>query len=593
MSFHLGDLIHDITPHLLVHIDISVIHIGITTIPDRGRIIRCHARKPEIVILGSRTGLTNVIHTGLHPCILTGTTGHNVPHRLDQLPAGSCFHGRMGPFRIIRIRIVDHQISVMVINLGIINRFSVNAQVCDGRIRCSQFQIRNTEGDTSQCQRLVDIRHDIAVTCSIVIHDGGEAVIDQIIIRHLRGQLRNGLDRDDIHGITNRYSQRIHATISVVPVMNFDAVLVFVWRIVKTCSQTSAGIDVRSEGCQHLKCGTRLPLRHGSAVESEVCLLLSTSSVKRLHIARMLIQNGEGHLRLRRKTDILRQEGRTRLLHHHFLIGFGRRTGLTLIRINVIVFVIPRQYTVVADHGIVIIVVLGLPVRIQQCQLVIQRHRVLPGEILFVVIQRVIHDVLDLHILNGIHTVSAVVKLIPGLRGGHAVDLHEIVPKLEHHGIHVIGVIAGLLLTVGGHTFHAIIYIVIQSGHILCFRNIAQLLHLVEHILPTDRIVLRIQNRIITVRVLSDPGDHGDLRKCQIHNGFVEVAVCRSFHTADALSQINRIQIILHDLFLGVPLLQLDGQILLLHLSGQPLHEGLLIHTDIEDMVLDQLLRNG
>ena len=97
-------------------------------------------------------------------------------------------------------------------------------------------------------------------------------------------------------------------------------------------------------------------------------------------------------------------------------------------------------------------------------------------------------------------------------------------------------------------------------------------------------------NRIITIRVLCDSCDNRHLRNGKISAGLIKVSVCSGFDTIYTLSQVNGIQVSLHDLLFCVYLLEIHGKILLLNLTFNLLYLCGLVHTNVENLVLYELL---
>ena len=100
-------------------------------------------------------------------------------------------------------------------------------------------------------------------------------------------------------------------------------------------------------------------------------------------------------------------------------------------------------------------------------------------------------------------------------------------------------------------------------------------------------------DRIEARRILGDPGDDRALREVQVPHVLVEILPRRGFYPVGSRSEIDGVEVILEDqVLIADPFLQLQGEILLLHLALERVEQSLLLRPSREHIVLKKLLRD-
>ena len=194
----------------------------------------------------------------------------------------------------------------MIHDAGIELGLNIGSAVGDGRVGSVQLIVCNALGQTAQRQGLLDIRVDLAVDF-LLIDQRCEAEALEIVKAQCRGDVRQSLDGDDIHGILNTDAQRRDAAVGLaVPVPAGCAVFEIEGRVVLGVRQCHAGrIERRRVGGDNLEGRSGLSGRIRRAVQRPVCGLLAAAADHGDHIAGGLILNGQRNLRLRRETHAL------------------------------------------------------------------------------------------------------------------------------------------------------------------------------------------------------------------------------------------------------------------------------------------------
>ena len=135
--------------------------------------------------------------------------------------------------------------------------------------------------------------------------------------------------------------------------------------------------------------------------------------------------------------------------------------------------------------------------------------------------------------------------------------------------------------------------IVRQRLLVLILGDVALLQHMIQHIPSPGGIFFRIGDGIIGGGILGDSRDHRTFGQGQFRHVFSEIAVGGSLYPVTAGSQIDGIQIILQDLFLGHGFFQLQGQVLLLDFPDKAFLKGSFAGPACKHRIFQKLLGDG
>ena len=169
--------------------------------PDSCCIIRRISGKRQIpVVIGSPCFPCHMHVFQLEPC--TCTFRDHIFHSAGK-QKGCAFLKHALSLRLI----TQKYISFLVRNLSIENRLHIGASIGNGPICRSQFQVADTIGDTSQCQRLDHVQFFVQIRKSKLL---------QIFKSFLRGNIRKDLYRRYIVRTADSLTDRHRAVIPIV-----------------------------------------------------------------------------------------------------------------------------------------------------------------------------------------------------------------------------------------------------------------------------------------------------------------------------------------------------------------------------------------
>ena len=172
------DTVHHFAPESLVEFPGIVVRkllIVVEARPYCTGIIGSIAYEPEIVVVIRSTCFAGYCHI----VKLAGRTGsfcYNIFHGIREKPCGAFFdHGTFcGGF-------FDQYISVVIQDLGVINRFNIVAAVGDRRISRAQFHIGNTMGQTAKSHGQVGVCPYVSVGVSVGLCTMGQRSESEVV----------------------------------------------------------------------------------------------------------------------------------------------------------------------------------------------------------------------------------------------------------------------------------------------------------------------------------------------------------------------------------------------------------------------------
>ena len=187
------------------------------------------------------------------------------------------------------------------------------------------------------------------------------------------------------------------------------------------------------------------------------------------------------------------------------------------------------------------------------------------------------------------HRQPAAIDLLVCLRLRKALLLHQILFELIGQRIDKIRSKTCRYFIV--HDLDPVIHLILHRLFVLLFGNVTLIEHILQHLRPPLGIFIGIADRVVPGRILRNARDHRRLRECQVRYGFVEIPLACRLHSERVLPEIDGIQIVFENFFLGSDLFQLDGKVLLLDLAIDPVPLG-LIRPVREIIILEKLLGN-
>ena len=142
-----------------------------------------------------------------------------------------------------------------------------------------------------------------------------------------------------------------------------------------------------------------------------------------------------------------------------------------------------------------------------------------------------IQNILDRGILCGVDAESAAVHQVLSLRFRISFNVHQIVDHLVDQLVFKIGInSAGRIRDFSLGSLDPGVYVVCKSFVILGLSDISLIQHMVQNLLPSFGVCLRMFDRIVLRRILGDPGQSRALGKIQIPYVFVEILSGRCLH---------------------------------------------------------------
>ena len=473
----------------------------------------------------------------------------------------------------------------MVRHFGIKLRLDIFASIRDRSVGRVQLDVLDAFGQAAQCHRLLDIRIHFAVN-GFLVHNRREAELLQILVAELRRDIRQRLDRDNVHRVHDRGPDRGIASVRfAVPVAHRRPVGIIVWFVfVDGRKCFAAGVKCRRVSRNNLERGSRLPERCGRAVERSARGLGSAPSDNREHIAGFLIFNCQRNLRLRGERHLIRFE-LSALCEHRLLVLLCHLFCRVLIaeqkaRADT-VFLHPGEHhlrRIIARRTVIV----------RDAQLIIQIPAG-PVRIIGLIVRLFVRDLLDFLILRRIDIQAAGVQKDLRLRVRIPRDVDKIRKQLVRQRVDEIRIDTRRARAVV--LADSRVNVIRHRLVILRLRDPVLVQHVVQHYFSSLLVRFRIDNRIVPGRILRNSRQNSTLRKRQITDRLSEIRLRSRLHAQRIVPEVDDIQIIDHDIILGHAPFQLYGKVLLLELADH----GLLLRflREIrENTVLDQLLGN-
>ena len=205
---------------------------------------------------------------------------------------------------------VEYDIALMVLYLCVEARLQVGTLVCDTGIGTAKLQRGNTLRESAEGQRSDHVGKN-TIAGLIVIRERGDAEGFRVVISQFGSDLRDAFNRDHVDGADDGLPDGGGiSVIAHIPVADFCPVIVIKIPVAVCGRQRfSACVDRRTERCQDLEGGSRLPGRVTGPVQGKGGLLAASAADKRFDVTRGLIHDDQGSLRLGRNGHTLTQHG--------------------------------------------------------------------------------------------------------------------------------------------------------------------------------------------------------------------------------------------------------------------------------------------
>ena len=227
--------------------------------------------------------------------------------------------------------------------------------------------------------------------------------------------------------------------------------------------------------------------------------------------------------------------------------------------------------------------------------------RIPQGRIFTPVLQRGFHRFLDIRINSQLYPVSAGPEFVFHRGTVLGIILQSVQLQQDTHNFlygvfHIMGIL--IHAVAGRRSFLKHMGRSRVQGFLILFPgNELVLIHAPEHIIcPVVghlRVVfiialpgIQVPPRIIIIGIVGGAGQNSAFPQGQVTQVLAEIALCRHLYTIVVFTQENGVQVALQDLVLGIPVLQLQGQVGFLDLS-------LIALFRRKQGVFDQLLGNG
>ena len=166
-------------------------------------VVRCVAYEPQVIVVLCSTCFSGYRHI-VQLAGGTGTFFYNVFHGACKKISGTIFDHRSGNGGVL-----DQNISVMIKDLCIIDRFDIVPAISNGCICSTKFHVLDTFGDTAKSSSQVGVTPDISVgifICLSSVSQCGETEIIQIFKAESRGNLLQAFNSYNVDGILDRFA---------------------------------------------------------------------------------------------------------------------------------------------------------------------------------------------------------------------------------------------------------------------------------------------------------------------------------------------------------------------------------------------------
>ena len=550
-------------------------------------VIRGIAYEPQVIVILSCTCFS----CNSHIVKLAGSTGtffDNVFHGACKQVGSAVFDYRSGNGSIL-----DQNISIMIKDLCIINRFDIIAVVCNCCVCGTEFYIFDTLGNTSEGSCQVSVTPYISVGIFICLSSMGQSSkseIIQIFKTKSRGNLFQTFDCHNVDGILDCLTDGGLAAVASCGVVNRRTVRIFIWLIHKCSSQCiTFFIQSRSVSGYNFKGRTRLSGCIRGTIQSQAGCFFTTASDQGFYITGMLVNNSHGRLRLRCKVYTLGNNGASVRKNAGFvlvyiLLALFRRIE-EKIEFRILITEIELQ------HFLAVIFLVSICILNGQCviQFILYISRIVIRICIFF-----IKNLLNVGIQCCHDFQAATVKKISSLCFCVTFDIHKVADYLVGDLVLKIGVDGAFFFCVFKLcSLNTGVNIIIQGIVIFVLGNIILIQHVVQNFFPSFGVGFRVGDRIEFGWVLSDTCKGCTFRKIQIPYIFIEIFLGSCLYAVGTCSKVDGVQVIFKNYRFIVFLFNLYSQVLFLKLTGETFQLCGLIGPVCENVVLQKLLCDG
>ena len=227
---------HNFFPEILVEVTgvIRKFFIVVITGPYCTGVIWSVAYEPEVIIVFCGTGLSCNSHIVKLACS-TCTLFYNVFHCTCQKVSSAFLDDRT-----FNGSILDQDISVMIKDLCIVDRFDIIAAICDRCIGSTQFYVGYTSGNTAQCSCKTGITPYVTIgigVCLCSMSKSGETEVVQIFQTKVRSYFFQTLDSNNVDRVLDCCTDRGGSVIGTGCIVYRRTIRVFIRLILKSCCQ--------------------------------------------------------------------------------------------------------------------------------------------------------------------------------------------------------------------------------------------------------------------------------------------------------------------------------------------------------------------
>ena len=536
--------LHDLLPHhdggVRVRAAQDNLFRFIITTPDHSRVIGRVARKPAILVGGGGAGLAGHAHVA-HTRCAAGTVARGILQHIIDIEARLLADGG-----VALLRVVQNKLSVLVDDLGVQSRLAEYAVIGEGCKRLRHLPHGHAVGLLAQRQRR---QRNVGVVLSA---DG--LLLDKRRNSHLFGQefiavhdpqIIQGLDGNGVQGAAQAAHDVAQAAVGSrivegpVPVVVQGGILVDAGRSDDPRFQRGR-IDRNG-----LEGGAGGQQAHGRTVVNQAAFLFSHAAGHRDNIARSVVNQDDRRLEL---------------LH-------ADRLG------HVIQILVHAIHNCLRARIIIAV------------DLVAAGHQLHGGSLLAVTV--FFAQILQHVVINGVNIVGIIVTVADGVV--RRLTVRAVINAVLPFRIVLLGALkAALAADIGRLVVGAVVEEHFLAGHSVVFLlglDVTLFVHLLQDRKLTLAVVLLADIGIVEGGIVGNADQAGTFGSGELRHVLSEVDARRALHAVAALAEINRVEIPLHDLVLGI------------HLFGGQRAEDLLNlsvdrHIVLVGQVLDQLLRD-
>ena len=486
--------------------------------PDRGGVSGREAREPAVPVAGGGAGLSchaDAAEAGIG----AGAVGAGIFQHIEHIPGGVGVHGLMG-----LLGVVDDDVALGVLHLGVGPGLAVDAAVGEGRVGCRHLPDGHAVGKLAHAQ---GGKIDIGITGTVFFLILDEARQTELFLGELIARLRRHVG-EDLHGngvqglghaVVDQHPAAVSAVLILRPV--FAVKLHQGGILVGRAGGNDAQGQTRAVDRQRLDGGARRELASGGAVPGQVALLLADAAGHGDDVAGLVVDDDNSRLQM--------------------LIVFGNCLGHVI-------------------QVLIDLVHLGLGFNIQRGV----DPEAAGGDHLAGCVKRnalqlrqVVDDVPDHRILKpGVVILLFHVKLVLLPADGAGVEVT--VGRVLADGPLEIAFLAVVFLGSGRGALE--FQLLIADGVIgVAVLDISLLEHLLEDGQGTVFVVLRVVIGVVARGVVGDSDDAGAFLGSKLVEVLAKVGVGGALDAVGTLAQVDGVQIPGDDLFLGIVLLEVES----------------------------------